>query len=80
MVSPVRFKEAATNMLSGPDRPNFLIEISASGALAGAIFKLRRLYQVSVRIFHIAHLALGVLTPENLCLMLLAACSSQVAR
>lgn len=42
MVSPVRFNEAAMNMLSGHDRPNFLIEIGPSGALAGPVSQIKK--------------------------------------
>ncbi|KAK7955014.1 polyketide synthase [Apiospora saccharicola] len=35
MVSPVKFAQAASNMLSGPESSEFLIEIGPSGALAG---------------------------------------------
>ncbi|PSR80443.1 hypothetical protein BD289DRAFT_484972 [Coniella lustricola] len=38
MVSPVRFSEALTAMISGPEhKPDFLIEIGPSGALAGPV-------------------------------------------
>nr|P0CU84.1 RecName: Full=Highly reducing polyketide synthase apmlA; Short=HRPKS apmlA; AltName: Full=Phaeospelide A biosynthesis cluster protein apmlA [Arthrinium phaeospermum]BBJ21455.1 highly reducing polyketide synthase [Arthrinium phaeospermum] len=37
MVSPVRFAQAASNMLSGPESSEFLIEIGPAGALAGPV-------------------------------------------
>jgi acyl transferase domain-containing protein len=42
MVSPVRFNEALTMMLSHPNAPNFLIEIGPSGALSGPILQIRK--------------------------------------
>lgn len=40
-VNPVRFEQAILAMLSGPDAPNFLIEIGPSGALAGPISQIK---------------------------------------
>ncbi|KAK7910829.1 beta-ketoacyl synthase domain-containing protein [Apiospora marii] len=37
MVSPVKFAQAASNMLAGPESSEFLIEIGPSGALAGPV-------------------------------------------
>ncbi|KAK8135399.1 PKSKA1 [Apiospora sp. TS-2023a] len=37
MVSPVKFAQAVSNMLSGPESSEFLIEIGPSGALAGPV-------------------------------------------
>ncbi|KAI0188556.1 putative polyketide synthase [Astrocystis sublimbata] len=42
MVSPVRFDEALTTMLSDTNAPNFLIEIGPSGALSGPISQIRK--------------------------------------
>nr|POE79483.1 fumagillin dodecapentaenoate synthase [Quercus suber] len=42
MVSPVRFDRALTEMLSAPDRPDFLIEIGPSGALAGPTSQIKK--------------------------------------
>lgn len=41
VVNPVRFEQAILAMLSGPDAPNFIIEISPSGALAGPISQIK---------------------------------------
>ncbi|KAH9226001.1 hypothetical protein K456DRAFT_1755087 [Colletotrichum gloeosporioides 23] len=40
MISPVRFNEAAQEMLSGDNGPNFLIEIGPSGALGGPVSQI----------------------------------------
>ncbi|KAI9148345.1 putative polyketide synthase protein [Paramyrothecium foliicola] len=40
MVSPVRFNEAVTSMLSSAQPPNFLIEVGPSGALAGPVSQI----------------------------------------
>lgn len=42
MVSPVRFAQAASNMLSGPESSEFLIEIGPSGALAGPVAQVMK--------------------------------------
>lgn len=42
MVSPVRFDEAVTAMLSEDDAPNFLIELGPSGALAGPVAQIKK--------------------------------------
>ncbi|KAF4818673.1 Highly reducing polyketide synthase [Colletotrichum tropicale] len=42
MISPVRFNEAAQEMLSGDNGPNFLIEIGPSGALSGPVSQILR--------------------------------------
>jgi acyl transferase domain-containing protein/NADPH:quinone reductase-like Zn-dependent oxidoreductase len=42
MVSPVRFNEACSVMLSGKGAPDFLVEIGPSGALAGPIGQIKK--------------------------------------
>ncbi|KAI9742768.1 MAG: hypothetical protein M1818_003497 [Claussenomyces sp. TS43310] len=42
MISPVRFDEAVTSMLSGRGAADFLIEIGPSGALAGPIKQIKK--------------------------------------
>ncbi|KAL0930068.1 polyketide synthase [Colletotrichum truncatum] len=40
MISPVKFSEAAKEMLSGENSPNFVIEIGPSGALGGPVSQI----------------------------------------
>jgi acyl transferase domain-containing protein len=42
MISPVRFEQAAHEMLSGREGADFLIELGPSGALAGPISQIKR--------------------------------------
>ena len=42
MISPVRFYEAAKEMLSEKRGPNFLIEVGPSGTLAGAVSQIKK--------------------------------------
>ncbi|KAL8735463.1 MAG: hypothetical protein Q9181_002806 [Wetmoreana brouardii] len=42
MVSPVLFKQAAQEMISGPGGPDLLIEIGPSGALAGPLAQIKK--------------------------------------
>lgn len=42
MTSPVRFEEAAREMLSSIDGPDFLIELGPSGALAGPVGQIKK--------------------------------------
>lgn len=45
MVSPVRFDQAAQEMISGREGADFLIEIGPSGALAGPIKQIKQIKQ-----------------------------------
>lgn len=40
-INPVRFEQAISAMVSGPDAPDFLIEVGPSGALAGPISQIK---------------------------------------
>lgn len=42
MVSPVRFDEACTAMISGKEAADFLIEVGPSGALAGPVAQIKK--------------------------------------
>ncbi|RDW89666.1 putative polyketide synthase [Coleophoma cylindrospora] len=42
MTSPVRFEEAAREMLSSVDGPDFLVEIGPSGALSGPVGQIKK--------------------------------------